>query len=425
MISDKVKKEVVECRRDIHKHAETGWTEFRTSSKALKKMKKLGYTITMGGKAVKKSSMMGVPSENVLAEHQRRAIEQGADPEIVKQMTGGLTGFWADMVFSSDGPKLAFRFDMDANDMNESSGDTHRPAKEGFASVNPGAMHACGHDGHTSLGLAIAEVVAGMKDSLKGSIRFIFQPAEEGLRGAKPMMDAGAVDGVNYIMGMHVGFFDKGSVVCGANGFLASTKTNISFTGAGAHAGAYPQLGKNALLAACNAALNIHAISRHGSGASFINVGKVIAGEGRNVVAPSAYMEIETRGASIEIKDYLDEQVARIVKGSAEMYNCTYGTEITGGANNAFSSEEMIDIVAEAAGDMPYYNDIRRTMIMSGGEDFTYFLNRVQENGGIGSFVLFGADVAGPFHNGEFDFDEEELHAAIELGVRVTTKILK
>ena len=80
------------CRRDLHKYPESGWTEFRTASKAIIKMQSLGYKITMGKDAVKVGSMMGVPAPDVLKKHQERAIAQGADPELVAQMTGGLLG---------------------------------------------------------------------------------------------------------------------------------------------------------------------------------------------------------------------------------------------------------------------------------------------------------------------------------------------
>ena len=193
-------------RRDLHKHPESGWTEFRTASMAIKKMQSLGYQITMGADAVDRDSMMGVPSEEVLKKHMARAVSQGADPALVEKMAGGMTGFWADMDFGGEGPFLAVRFDMDCNDVSECADADHRPNVEGFASVNPGAMHACGHDGHMAIGLALAEVVASMRDKFQGKIRFIFQPAEEGVRGATPMERAGAVKGVDEIFGMHIGF---------------------------------------------------------------------------------------------------------------------------------------------------------------------------------------------------------------------------
>lgn len=428
-IKNKVKElepEIIKCRRDLHKHPEAGWTEFRTSALAQKKMKELGYILTTGKDAVSKNEMMGVPSDNELKKHQERAIAQGADSETVNAMTGGLTGFWADMKFSGDGPRFAFRFDMDSNDVTESTDPTHRPKKEGFASANNGAMHACGHDAHVSVGLAVAQIIAGMKDKLKGSVRFIFQPAEEGLRGAGPMVAAGAVNGVDYIIGMHVGFqaAHKGELICGAGGFLASTKWDVRFKGLSAHAGAYPQEGKNALLAACVASLNLHAISRHSGGTTRINVGKLEAGEGRNVVPAEALIVMETRGVTSELNDYMVSESGRIIKAAAEMYGCEYSVEVTGGTKSGTSSPEMIKLVAEAAKEIPYYTNIVEFKDFGAGEDYAHMMSVVQENGGIGTYIQTGIERTAGHHNNKFDFDETGLAPAVELAVITALKIL-
>lgn len=428
-IKEKVKEiepQLIARRRDLHKHPEPGWTEFRTAAIAMKRMKELGYTITYGVNAVKKEEMMGVPSKEVLEKEQKRAIEQGADPEFVKLMDGGLTGFWADMKFTDDHPRLAFRFDMDSNDANESTDLNHRPTKEGFASVNPGAMHACGHDGHVSIGLAVAEIVAGMKDKLKGSVRFVFQPAEEGLRGAGPMVAAGAVKDVDYIIGMHIGFqaAKKGMLICGAKGFLASTKWDVTFTGLAAHAGAAPQEGKNALLAASVAAINLHAISRHSDGVTRINVGKLIAGEGRNVLPPNALLVMETRGVTSELNEYMVKESGRIVKAAAEMWDCEYSIEVMGGTKSGESSPEMIEIVKEAAKEVPFYTDITDMKDFGAGEDYAHMMTEVQQHGGIGTFIQVGIDRTAGHHNNKFDFGEEALAPAVQLAATSAYKIL-
>lgn len=119
-----------------------------------------------------------------------------------------------------------------------------------------------------------------------GRIRLIFQPAEEGARGALPMSEAGAVDGVDVLFGFHIGFKAEGpgSLICGTQGFLATTKRDVLFSGVPAHAGAAPEEGKDALLAACSAVVNLHAISRNGKGGTRIAVGRLEGGEARNVI---------------------------------------------------------------------------------------------------------------------------------------------
>ncbi|WP_371362231.1 Indole-3-acetyl-aspartic acid hydrolase [Sporomusa rhizae] len=165
---------------------------------------------------------------------------------------GGKTGVVGIMDFGKPGYTVALRFDMDANDLMELADDSHRPFRENFSSINEGAMHGCGHDGHAAMGLGIAEVLAEMKDELIGKVKLIFQPAEEGARGAKCMTEKGIVDGVDYMLGVHLGLNAQktGMVACSSASFQESIKTNAVFKGISAHAGAAPQQGRNALLAA-------------------------------------------------------------------------------------------------------------------------------------------------------------------------------
>ncbi len=135
-------------------------------------------------------------------------------------------------------------------------------------------MHACGHDGHTAIGLGLAHTLKQFESGLHGVIKLIFQPAEEGTRGARAMVDAGVVDDVDYFTAVHIGTgVPAGTVVCGSDNFMATTKFDAHFTGTAAHAGAKPEDGHNALLAAAQATLALHAIAPHSEGASRVNVG--------------------------------------------------------------------------------------------------------------------------------------------------------
>jgi len=215
-----------------------------------------------------------------LERHFQRALEQGAHAAWAEKMRAERPAWLGSCVSRSPGPTVALRVDMDANDLIEAAEEKHRPFREGFASVNKGAMHACGHDGHTATGLGVAEVLAGLKDRLAGTVKLIFQPAEEGVRGAKAMVARGVVDDVKYVVGAHLGINLKktGQVACRTEGFLATTKLDAVFTGKPAHAGGAPEQGRNAVLAAATATLNLHAISRHSQGASRINVGVIQGG---------------------------------------------------------------------------------------------------------------------------------------------------
>ena len=417
---------MVACRRDLHKHAEPAWKEFRTSAIVAKRMKELGYTLTTGPDAVSKKDMMGVPSEAVLKENQERAVAQGADPALVARMEGGLTGLWADMDFGAPGPKFAIRCDLDSNDVQETADAGHRPNKEGFASVNNGAMHACGHDGHVAMNLAVAEILAGMKDQLKGSIRFIFQSAEEGVRGAGPMVAAGCCKGVDLIVGLHIGFQaeKKGDIVCGAKGFLATTKWDVTYTGKSAHAGAAPQEGKNALLAACDATLNLHAIPRHGGGVTRITVGKLIGGQGRNVIPPNAWLALETRGETSELDDYMTTQAARIIKAAGDMWDCSHDVTVMGGTKSGESSPEMVEKVVAIAKTMPVFTNIMGMKDFGASEDYSHMMTVVQQSGGQGTYIQVGTDRKAGHHNDHFDFDEQDLAPGAEVLVRLVKAYL-
>src|SRR5699024_10477015 len=142
-----------------------------------------------------------------------------------------------------------------------------------------------GHDGHVAVGLCLAELLMDIKKHLKGTIKLIFQPAEEGVRGARAMVEAGVVDDVDYFFGFHLGFgSDEISLVAKTVGLLATSKLDITYTGRSSHAGATPEEGKNALLGAATAVLNLHAISPHSKGVTRINVGVLEAGSGANIV---------------------------------------------------------------------------------------------------------------------------------------------
>jgi aminobenzoyl-glutamate utilization protein A len=368
-----LEEKLIRYRRDFHQYPEPAWTEFRTASKIVQYLQNWGYTIKIGSEVIAEKAMMGVPEQNHLTYCMKRAIEQGADPEIVKKMEGGKTGVVAELD-CGPGPVIALRFDMDSNDIQEADTDDHRPFREGFSSKNPKAMHACGHDGHVTIGLGTAEILASMKEALSGKIRLIFQPGEEGVRGARAMVEAGVVNDVDYIVGGHIGFKAQhdGDLICATGKFLATTKLDVSFKGKPAHAGAAPQEGRNALLAAAASSLNLHAISRHGDGASRINVGVLEAGQGRNIVPPNALLKLETRGETSEIDAYMVEEAKRIVQAAADMYDVECAVKVVGGTSSGESDLEIAEKLKEVASDIPYFTNIVKYMDFGAAEDYAH-----------------------------------------------------
>ncbi len=413
-------------RRDFHKHAEAAWTEFRTASIVAKTLEGLGYQVVTGDEAVDATAMMGVPPAAELQKQADRALAQGADPSWVRKMVGGKTGVVGIMRFAQPGPTAALRVDMDANDLIEAQDPKHRPAREGFASINPGAMHACGHDGHTAIGLGVAEVLAALKDCLAGTVKLVFQPAEEGVRGAKAMVARGLVDDVTYIVGAHLGVTLKktGQIACRTEGFLATTKVDATFTGVPAHAGGAPETGRNAVLAAAAATLNLHAISRHSQGASRINVGVIQGGTGRNVIPPSAVIKLETRGATTAINEYVYAEAVRIIQAAAAMHGVQVAMQLMGGAAGCENDAALVDRIRQVAERQKQFTDIVSAGNIGGSEDCSYFMDRVQQKGGQAAYVMIGTELAAGHHDCCFDFNEDALVPGIALLAGVAADLL-
>lgn len=404
-------------RRDFHRYPETAWTEFRTATLIADELTRLGYAVEVGAAVINETAMMGVPAADVLERHMQRAVAQGANPVQIEAMRGGKTGVVATLRGNRPGPVLALRFDIDANEATEAQDEQHRPWREGFASCNDGAMHACGHDAHAAIGLGVATLLASCSASFGGTLKLVFQPAEEGVRGAKAMVEAGVVDDVDWLLGMHIGFLAdrEGLLICGTDGFLATTKLDALFRGIPAHAGAAPQEGRNALLAAANAALNLHAISRHGDGVSRINVGVLEAGKGRNVIAERAVLKLETRGATSEIDRYMRTEALRLIQGAAQMYGVSVAVEEVGGAAGGKSDAAVMTRLRQAALHHELFDDVQDFGSLGASEDFTCFLERVQQRGGQGGYAMIGIDRAAGHHDGRFDFQETVLARATAL----------
>ena len=412
--AEALKDELVARRRDLHKHPEPAWTEFRTASMVIKELLALGYEVHYGAEVMDEASMMGLPSAEQLAKCQERAISEGADPELVAAMAGGKTGVMAVLKTGKPGNTVAFRFDMDSNDVQECSDAEHRPNKDGFASEHPLAMHACGHDGHTTIGLAAAKLIMAHKDEIVGTIKLIFQPAEEGVRGAYAMVNAGIVDDVDYMLGGHLGFkcLVPNALVTMTGGFLATTKIDASFKGVPAHAGAAPEEGKNALLAAAQAAISLSTISRHSKGSSRINVGVLNAGTGRNVVPDVASLKLETRGLTTEINEFMVKEANRMLKAAAAMYDVELTTSLAGSAPATSDDPELAHELAELVKAKCGYDQVFEYADMGGSEDCGYFMERVQKKGGRALYLMYGTPIAAGHHNSHFDFDEAALPRA-------------
>jgi aminobenzoyl-glutamate utilization protein A len=407
---------MVEWRRDLHKHAESGWLEFRTASLVAAKLESWGFEVKAGREVIKPEARMGVPSDTVLNSHFERALNQGADPKWLPYFEGGFTGVVGILDTNRPGPTIGLRFDMDALDLQESEDYEHLPVKEGFTSINKGMMH-------TSIGLGLAKLLMEIKDQLNGKVKIIFQPSEEGVRGAKSMVESGVVDDVDIFVASHIGTgVPLGGFISGTKGFLSTSKIDVTYTGVASHAGGKPEEGKNALLAAASATLNLHSISRHSEGNSRINVGVLQAGSGRNITPSLAQLKIETRGETSEVNEYILKNAIQIIKGAAVMYDVGVAHEIVGEARSCDSSEELMNYISSVAENVAEITSIHNDLeFAAGSEDATYMMERVQQNGGLASYVIFGTTLAAGHHHERFDIDESVMKIAVNTLALVIT----
>jgi aminobenzoyl-glutamate utilization protein A len=415
---------VVALRRDLHAHPELGFLEYRTAALAAGRLQRLGYAVRTGPEVMRADSMAGAPSAEAVAEAQRAALSAGAAAEWVAKMADGQTGVVAELRRGA-GPVLAFRFDMDALPVAETPAGAHRPNRDGFRSGRAGLMHACGHDGHTAIGLAVAERLAGPASGWHGgTLRLIFQPAEEGGRGAKPMVDAGVLDDVDYFFAGHLGCkLPTGQLAAAATGFLYSQKLDVTFLGQAAHAAMGPQDGRNALLAAATATLGLHAIARHSDEITHVNVGRLVAGSGRNVIADRAEMMLEVRGQTQASLDYMARRATQVLLGAAAMQAVAMETRGMGETVGAVASPAAAAIVADAGSRVAGLSRVLPEWSIGGGEDATLMMRRVQERGGQSAYFILGSDTPAVHHATDFDIDERSLDLGVSLFERIAARV--
>ena len=425
-ITEQNYQEAVNWRRLLHRCPQPAWLEFYATGLVAEKLSEWGYDLKMGCDIVEKDKLLLLPNAEKLEEEYQRALKAGAKEQYLAAARGGFTGVVATLEGSKPGPAIGFRFDIDSNEVRESQDADHLPSAEGFSSKNTGYAHMCGHDAHTATGLLLAKWFADNKDKIHGSVKFIFQPNEENLSGAAAMVDTGVVDDLDYIVGGHVGTGARqlGQIAIDVRGVMALSRFEVTFIGRSAHAAGAPQEGKNALLGACAAVSNLHAIARHIEGATMVNVGYIEAGNSWNVVPEKAYFRMETRGATDEINRYMVSRTHDIIEGAARMHDLQYEIKPAAVSFGAANSPALMKIAEQAAKRLPSVKEILPTAMLGGSEDFSVFMQRVQQKGGQALFVLFGTPTHGGHHNAKFDIDERVMKNAAEFYAALYSEII-
>ncbi len=365
--SEKVFPRMVELRRTFHRYPELAFQEEKTAIVIMDELTRLGIPFEYGG------------------------VGGG----IVARLNCGKKG----------APTIALRADMDALPCEENTG---LP----FASLYPGKMHACGHDGHMAMALGAAALLKENPPE-QGNVVFIFQPAEEKGGGSRVMIKSGALEGVNAIFGGHITRHYQVGQIMVARGVITahSDGFTIRVLGRGGH-GARPHEAVDAVVVTGLLIMAIQTlVSREINPAypSVVTIGKVEAGSAGNVIAETATLQGTIRTTNTEVRNHIINGLKRIATAIGVLHNAKVEVEIREGyppvVNTAREAEIAKRSVIHLLGDKGFVAMDQPSM---GAEDFSYYLLEIP-----GCYVRFGACNEGceniPLHSPSFDFDEEAL----------------
>ena len=369
--------ETTELRRHLHAHPERSWQEVETSRLIEKKLKELGL-------------------------------------ENVKRGVGGTeSGVTAELVGDPSGPCMALRADIDALPLKEETALEYRSQTD--------AMHACGHDGHISILLGAAKLLASMKGDLPGRVRFLFQPAEEhGIRsGAKELIAEGALEGVGAIGGMHLWSFVPTGRVQWRNGpVMASADAwTVSFGGKGGH-GAMPHDAIDPTVAAADFIGAIQTIvSREIDpiDTAVVSVGKMTSGSTFNIIPNTAEIVGNVRSFNPEVRSRMEERLRRIADGMAAAYRCTSETQMSYFYPSVINHPGATAVLRDAAVALVGEDNVEESPLIMVSEDFSFYQEKVP-----GTFFFLGCGneekkTTYPHHSPHFNIDDDVLPVGMAL----------
>ncbi|OCA81562.1 N-acyl-L-amino acid amidohydrolase [Bacillus sp. FJAT-27225] len=332
------------------------------------------------------------------------------------------TSVMARLIGSQPGKVLAIRADMDALPITEENDFE-------FSSKNPGVMHACGHDGHTAMLLGTAKVLSGLKDQIKGEVRFLFQHAEElAPGGAEEMVAAGVMDGVDLVIGTHLWStlpIGKIGVVYGP--MMAAPDTFwITVKGKGGHA-ALPHQTIDSIAVAAQVVTNLqHIVSRNTDPLDnlVLSVTQFIAGTTHNVIPGSVEMCGTVRSFDPQLRESVPATMERVIKGITEAHGATYEFKYQFGYRPVINDEEVTRVIEETV--LEVYGEEALDLMRPnmGGEDFSAFQQKAP-----GAFFYVGAGneekgITYPHHHSRFTIDEDSLEKGVKIFLHSAFKFL-
>ncbi|MDK2866715.1 MAG: hypothetical protein PWP51_1238 [Clostridiales bacterium] len=372
-ISARIQARLVAIRRDIHAHPELGLTEIRTGNLVAEMLEELGIEVTKG---VGETGVVG--------------LLRGAMP----------------------GKTILLRADMDCLAMTELN-EMH------YKSQHEGLMHACGHDSHTTWLLGTAMILSELKDKIKGNVKFVFQPAEEGQGGADRMIKDGVLENpkVDFALGAHVWpSIEAGKIGLKYGSMMAAPDMfTIKIFGKGGH-GAEPHNCIDPIAMGCQVYMSLQTIvSRRVNPIEpvVLTVSVFKAGSAHNVIPDHVEMVGTVRSLTPEMRKFVPETMDALIKGIVESNGGHYEFDYKPYYPPVINADAGIDVVKAATEAILGKENVEmlRTPTM-GGEDFSYFLEKVP-----GAFFVVGTrneakGIVQPLHNPRFNIDEDILHKA-------------
>jgi amidohydrolase len=322
------------------------------------------------------------------------------------------------------GRTVAIRADMDALPLDEAN-------RVPYASQIKGKMHACGHDAHVTILLGVAKFFSSIPDQVKGNIKWIFQPAEEGGGGGRIMVEEGVLKNpkVDAIFGAHVfPFLSVGKVgIYEREGLAAADRFTIKIIGKGGHA-ASPHVSKDPILATGHLITQIHSIvSRNVNPleSGVITIGKVSGGTASNIIPDEVELIGTVRSLNPQVREELKSRIEQVTQGIARSFSMDCRFDFEYGYPVLINNPEMSKLVGLACSKGIGKENVEVVKPSMGGEDFAYYLEKVP-----GSFFRLGCrneekGLIHPYHSSLFDIDEEVLPFGVEMFIRIIDQYLE
>jgi len=368
-----------------------------------------------------------------LHQHPELSFEEHATSAFVAEQLASFGGFEisrptptsvvARLIGPHPGKVLAFRADMDALPIAEEN-------QHDFVSQSPGVMHACGHDGHTSMLLTAAKLLSQKKDQLHGEIRFIFQHAEEfPPGGAIELVRAGVVDDVDFIFGEHLSsLIPLGQIGYGVGASAASPDNfTIVVKGAGGHAGT-PHRTVDAIAIGAQIVSNLqHIVSRNTDPIEklVVSITQFTSGSSHNVIPDKALLKGTVRSFDADIREEAPKLMERIVAGITAAHGASYEFDYLFGYDPVVNDANLTEVVKGIAATVVEKSNVFEMKPGMGAEDFSAYQKKVP-----GTFFYIGAGnvekgIIYPHHHPKFDFDEGALPIGTELFLKVAEQLLE